>query len=191
MGNMVNNGYNNLNINPNGQLKMNQINPMNMQMQMNYNGGNNGNNYYMMMNGQGGKNMQGMQGMQMGNSQGMHMQNSQGMQGTQQSNMNNMSNNMQNNTSNNNQNNITSNGSSKNVIQRKSSNNSCMVEDRDEGFNVGLGANNGKKNSGQNGKYTCRFEIQIENDKEFQVARRLIGAKVKNILNFNLQYLGV
>ncbi len=30
----------------------------------------------------------------------------------------------------------------------------------------------------QNGKYTCRFEIQIENDKDFQVARRLIGAKV-------------
>jgi hypothetical protein len=35
-----------------------------------------------------------------------------------------------------------------------------------------------KKREGQNGKYTCRFEIQIENDKEFQVARRLIGAKV-------------
>ncbi len=32
---------------------------------------------------------------------------------------------------------------------------------------------------GQNGKYTCRFEILIENDKDFQVARRLIGAKVK------------
>jgi hypothetical protein len=30
-----------------------------------------------------------------------------------------------------------------------------------------------------NGKYTCRFNIQIENDSEFQVARRLIGAKVK------------
>jgi hypothetical protein len=29
-----------------------------------------------------------------------------------------------------------------------------------------------------NGKYTCRFNIQIENDNEFQVARRLIGAKV-------------
>ena len=27
-------------------------------------------------------------------------------------------------------------------------------------------------------KYICNFEIQIENDKEFQVARRLIGAKV-------------
>jgi hypothetical protein len=39
-----------------------------------------------------------------------------------------------------------------------------------------------KFNSGekflQNGKYTCKFEIQIENDNEFQVARRLIGAKV-------------
>jgi hypothetical protein len=29
-----------------------------------------------------------------------------------------------------------------------------------------------------NGKYTCRFNIQIDNDNEFQVARRLIGAKV-------------
>lgn len=39
-----------------------------------------------------------------------------------------------------------------------------------------------KSNIMQNGKYTCRFEIQIENDKEFQVARRLIGSKV-SILN--------
>jgi hypothetical protein len=31
------------------------------------------------------------------------------------------------------------------------------------------------------GKYTCRFEIQIENDKDFQVARRLIGAKGCNM----------
>ncbi len=30
-------------------------------------------------------------------------------------------------------------------------------------------------------KYTCRFEIQIENDKEFQVARRLIGSKGCNM----------
>jgi len=29
------------------------------------------------------------------------------------------------------------------------------------------------------GKYTCKFEIQIDNDNEFQVARRLIGAKVR------------
>jgi len=30
-------------------------------------------------------------------------------------------------------------------------------------------------------KYTCRFDIQIENDKEFQVARRLIGSKGSNM----------
>jgi len=35
--------------------------------------------------------------------------------------------------------------------------------------------------NGSTGKYTCRFEIQIENDKEFQVARRLIGAKGCNM----------
>jgi len=33
----------------------------------------------------------------------------------------------------------------------------------------------------ENIKYTCRFDIQIENDKEFQVARRLIGAKGCNM----------
>jgi hypothetical protein len=44
-------------------------------------------------------------------------------------------------------------------------------------------------NSNINGKYTCRFEIQIENDKDFQVARRLIGSKVNFILtNKGLQY---
>ena len=32
------------------------------------------------------------------------------------------------------------------------------------------------------GKYTCKFEIQIDNDNEFQVARRLIGAKVIKLL---------
>lgn len=31
------------------------------------------------------------------------------------------------------------------------------------------------------GKYTCRYELQIENDKEFQVARKLIGAKGCNM----------
>lgn len=30
-------------------------------------------------------------------------------------------------------------------------------------------------------KYTCRFDVQIENDKDFQVARRLIGAKGINM----------
>ena len=30
-------------------------------------------------------------------------------------------------------------------------------------------------------KFTCRYEIQIENDKEFQVARKIIGSKGYNM----------
>lgn len=43
--------------------------------------------------------------------------------------------------------------------------------------NNGGNINNYNNNHGH-GKYTCKFEIQIENDKDFQIARRLIGAKV-------------
>jgi hypothetical protein len=45
-------------------------------------------------------------------------------------------------------------------------------------FNKNSGNEDEKKSNMHNGKYTCRFEIQIENDKDFQVARRLIGSKV-------------
>lgn len=30
-------------------------------------------------------------------------------------------------------------------------------------------------------KYTCRYDIQIENEREFQVARRIIGSKGCNM----------
>ena len=43
--------------------------------------------------------------------------------------------------------------------------------------------NNDEKNFG---KYTCKYEILIANDKNFQIARRLIGSKgcnMKNIIN--------
>ena len=43
--------------------------------------------------------------------------------------------------------------------------------------------NNEEKNFG---KYTCKYEILIPNDKEFQIARRLIGSKgcnMKDIIN--------
>ena len=52
--------------------------------------------------------------------------------------------------------------------------------------------NNQKFNSNQNieekniGRYTCKYEILIPNDKDFQIARRLIGSKgynMKRILN--------
>ena len=39
----------------------------------------------------------------------------------------------------------------------------------------------GNNNTLLTSKFTCRFEIQIENDKEFQVARRLIGTKGRNM----------
>ena len=47
--------------------------------------------------------------------------------------------------------------------------------------------NNSQNNDEKNyGKYTCKYEILIPNDKDFQVARRLIGSKgcnMKKILN--------
>ncbi len=54
--------------------------------------------------------------------------------------------------------------------KKHTQNNSAKYEENEDKKQVSLAT--------QNGKYTCRFEIQIENDKEFQVARRLIGAKV-------------
>lgn len=44
--------------------------------------------------------------------------------------------------------------------------------DGDESYNKGLDKTLFR------GKYTCKFEIQIENDNEFQISRRLIGSKV-------------
>jgi len=41
--------------------------------------------------------------------------------------------------------------------------------------------NDGSKGGSKGRKYTCRFLIGIENDKEFQVARRLIGSKGSNM----------
>ena len=47
--------------------------------------------------------------------------------------------------------------------------------------------NNSNSNEDKNfGKYTCKYEILIANDKDFQIARRLIGSKgcnMKNIIN--------
>jgi len=45
--------------------------------------------------------------------------------------------------------------------------------------------NEGKKEKekSMNEKYTCKFEIQIENDNEFQVCRKIIGSKGCNMKN--------
>jgi len=70
-------------------------------------------------------------------------------------------------------------------VQRKSSTNSGTSNTM-ENSNPNLqnyDEKKGQQGSGGNvnGKYTCRFEMQIENDKDFQVARRLIGAKGCNM----------
>jgi hypothetical protein len=44
-----------------------------------------------------------------------------------------------------------------------------------------------------NPKFTCRYEIQIDNDKEFQVARKIIGTKgynMKRIIDACLSEIG-
>ena len=60
-------------------------------------------------------------------------------------------------------------------------------------FNNQNNSNNNNNNNNNNyndeknfGKYTCKYEILIANDKDFQIARRLIGSKgynMKNIIN--------
>merc|ERR1719163_2687639 len=51
------------------------------------------------------------------------------------------------------------------------------------GIPSALGSLQGQDGRGTKGvrKYTCRFLIGIENDKDFQVARRLIGPKGANM----------
>ncbi|EGR29646.1 RRM domain and KH domain protein [Ichthyophthirius multifiliis] len=42
-------------------------------------------------------------------------------------------------------------------------------------------AKESQENQGNNLKYTCRYEIQIQNDKDFQIARKIIGSKGENM----------
>jgi len=54
-------------------------------------------------------------------------------------------------------------------------NNSSLINQGNN--NTGVGNDDDSKS----GKYTCRFEILIDNDKEFQIARKLIGSKGCNM----------
>ena len=44
-----------------------------------------------------------------------------------------------------------------------------------------MGGNGNNGGGDGQAKYTCRYDIQIPNEREFQVARRLIGAKGCNM----------
>ena len=54
-------------------------------------------------------------------------------------------------------------------------------------YNQNINNNDNNNNDEKNfGKYTCKYQILIENDKDFQIARRLIGSKganMKKIIN--------
>ena len=150
--NFHNNGYGyynqNWNMNPDYNMKGKNIN-LNLNQNQNLNGVMNN-----QMNLQAIPNMQSMQGMpniqSMPNMQNLNipMQNVNGLNNIQLNNLNQINGN-----------------NSFNNFPKQNGTNYNEVDER-------------KSHQMQNGKYTCRFEIQIENDKEFQVARRLIGAKV-------------
>lgn len=73
-------------------------------------------------------------------------------------------------------------GSQFNNSATSSINHSFNSNNKQSMFSKGTSSdNNEDQDTLQNGKYTCKFEIQIENDAEFQVARRLIGAKGYNM----------
>ena len=51
------------------------------------------------------------------------------------------------------------------------------IIEKEESSNID--ANNFKFQTSIPVKFTCRYEIQIDNDKDFQVARKIIGSKVR------------
>ena len=113
----------------------------------------------------------------------------QGMQGIQMNNMNNIQQNMHH----------MQNYGMQNIMMNPQMNIPMFMNQNLGGMNniMNMQMNNHQYNSNQKqfnqnteeknyGKYTCKYEILIPNDKEFQVARRLIGSKgcnMKRILN--------
>jgi len=181
MMNEMNNSNNNIN-NINNQKNNNQN-----QLNLNNNQNQNSNNMFMPPNMM-------MKYNQMKVNQGMPMNN-----------LNNI-NNMKNMNNMNNINNIPQNiqsiqnfGGIQNIIISSQMNMPLFMNQNMNGMNnlMGMQMNNHQFNPNQKqfnqnleeknyGKYTCKYEILIPNDKEFQVARRLIGSKgcnMKKILN--------
>jgi hypothetical protein len=67
--------------------------------------------------------------------------------------------------------------SNNNGYNNKFGNNQNNSSSNNQNNNTGVGNDEDTKS----GKYTCRFEILIDNDKEFQIARKLIGSKGCNM----------
>ena len=173
--NLINNNNTNRINNPNNNNKnnINNINNLN-QNKININGNQNTNNIFIPPN--------------------MMMQYNQMNQGMPMNNINNLSQNIQNIHS------IQNFGGIQNInlMMPSQMNMPLFMNQNIGGMNnmVGMQMNNqynqSQKQFNQNieeknyGKYTCKYEILIPNDKDFQVARRLIGSKgcnMKKILN--------
>lgn len=94
-------------------------------------------------------------------------------------NMNKENNKFNNNKFNNSQNN--NNNSYNNNHSGNQSNNNYHNQNTNYQQNSNSNNNNQSEEDLKSGKYTCRFEILIDNDKEFQIARKLIGSKGCNM----------
>ena len=169
--NIINTKKNRLNNSNNGNNNMNNLN----QNQINLNGNQNSNNLFMSPNMM-------MKYNQMKINQNMPMNN-----------MNNINNIQQNMHS------MPNFGGITNILMPPPMNMPLFMNQNMAGMNtiMGMQMNNHQYNQNQKqfnqnleeknyGKYTCKYEILIPNDKDFQVARRLIGSKgcnMKKILN--------
>ena len=170
--NLMNTNKNRIN-NPNNNNNINNINSnQNSQNPININGNQNSNNIFMPPNMM-------MQYNQMKMNQGMPMNN-----------INNLPQNIHS---------LQNFGGIQNIMMPNPMNMPLFMNQNLGGMNnlMGIQMNNHQYNQSQKqfnqnieeknyGKYTCKYEILIPNDKEFQVARRLIGSKgcnMKKILN--------
>ena len=169
--NIINTKKNRLNNSNNGNNNMNNLN----QNQINLNGNQNSNNLFMSPNMM-------MKYNQMKINQNMPMNN--------MNNINNMQQNMHS---------MPNFGGITNILMPPPMNMPLFMNQNMAGMNtiMGMQMNNHQYNQNQKqfnqnleeknyGKYTCKYEILIPNDKDFQVARRLIGSKgcnMKKILN--------
>ena len=170
--NLMNTNKNRIN-NPNNNNNINNINSnQNSQNPININGNQNSNNIFMPPNMM-------MQYNQMKMNQGMPMNN-----------INNLPQNIHS---------LPNFGGIQNIMMPNPMNMPLFMNQNLGGMNnlMGMQMNNHQYNQSQKqfnqnieeknyGKYTCKYEILIPNDKEFQVARRLIGSKgcnMKKILN--------
>jgi len=181
----------NMAINVNMNINMNNINNMNVNLMRNnqilsnnLNRNNNLNNYQNMMNIAAMNNLNILSNNTPNrniNMQNLYYNNMiHGMNG-----FNNNNNNNNNNGNNNNNNNNINQNLNGNIMNHKLNNHNNNINNNNNNNNINNNNNNNNMNINNEeknyGKFTCKYEILIPNDKDFQIARRLIGSKGYNM----------